>query len=140
MIGYRAMFGFIFLFLTLVITISTAPIPDNQLISTKSLEETSTNIAITTTESVAYDDDDDSNESDDEDVESTTVDYPDETTLLPEVVTNGLLFTDTTEVYLDIDEIMKMTDRIFSETQIELPSTTTTTTTTESPETSDDDE
>jgi hypothetical protein len=137
MIGNRVMFGFVLLFLTLVINISTAPILDKQLV------EESTNQTITTTESFTYEDNSsESNETSSEKIiESTTVEYKEETTIAPEVTTNDLLFVDTTEVYLDIDEILKITDRLFSENQDELPSTPTT----ESPDLSqsnidDDDE
>jgi len=110
MIGNRVMFGCILLFLTLVITISTAPIYDIKL------EEVSTDQTITTTEPITYDND--SSESNEQDIETTTI---------PEVVvTNSLLFNDTTELVIDIDEIIKMTDRLFSEHQDELPSTPTT--------------
>jgi len=122
MIGNRVMFGFVLLFLTLVINISTAPILDKQLV------EESTNQTITTTESFTYEDNSsESNETSSEKIiESTTVEYKEETTIAPEVTTNDLLFVDTTEVYLDIDEILKITDRLFSENQDELPSTPTT--------------
>jgi hypothetical protein len=141
MIGNRVMSGFILLFLTLIITISMAPIPDNQLVSIK-LEEQSTNETITTTEPVVYDDNSsESNEtSDEQDIESTIVEYKEEIKIIPEVITNGLLVVNNTEVSVDIDEIIKITDRLFSENQAELPSTPTT----ESPESSqsntDDDE
>jgi hypothetical protein len=115
MIGNRVIFGCILLFLTLVIIISTAPIHDIKL------EED----VITTTEPIAYEND--SIESDEREIQSTTVEYKeDTTTTIPEVVTNNLLFTEPAELDIDIDEIIKMTDRIFSENQDELPSTPTT--------------
>ncbi len=118
MIGNRVIFGCILLFLTLVIIISTAPIHDIKL------EED----VITTTEPIAYEND--SIESDEREIQSTTVEYKEDTTTttttIPEVVTNNLLFTEPTELDIDIDEIIKMTDRIFSENQDELPSTPTT--------------
>lgn len=119
MIGNRVIFGCILLFLTLVIIISTAPIHDIKL------EED----VITTTEPIAYEND--SIESDEREIQSTTVEYKEDTTTtttttIPEVVTNNLLFTEPAELDIDIDEIIKMTDRIFSENQDELPSTPTT--------------
>jgi len=184
MIGSRVMFGFIPLFLFLVITISTAPIPDNQLVPTKLVEQT-TNETITTTESVNYEDDSSEPDEilDEQDIESTTIEVKEvitielkeettikpeettnepkeettikpkeetttkpkeettievkvETTIIPDVVTKDRLFTDTTEISFHLDEILKIADRLFSEPQVELPSTPTT----ESPESADDDE
>jgi len=116
MIGNRVIFGCILLFLTC----STAPIHDIKL-----EEDVSTDQTITTTEPIAYEND--SIESDEREIQSTTVEYKeDTTTTIPEVVTNDLLFTEPTELDIDIDEIIKMANRIFSEHQDELPSTPTT--------------
>jgi hypothetical protein len=136
MIGHRVIFSFLPLFLTLVVTISTAPILDIQLVTTK-LGESLAYETVPTTESTTYDDDnDDSKDSDEEDIQSTTVENSEETTSISELVSNGQLSADATDIPLDIDEILKLTDRILSENQDELPSTPTT----ESPEDSEDDE
>jgi len=115
----------------MIITISTAPIFNNQLV-TKGLIEVSTDETITTTEPIAYQDDkNESNEESDEDeIQLTTVADTKETTSIPEVVTDGLLFINDIDVPLDIQTILKTIDPLLSETEVELPATPTT----ESPE------
>jgi hypothetical protein len=119
MIGYRMMFCCLPLFLTLVVIVSTAPILDFHLVATQ-LSEAWGNETLPTTELTTYDDDD-SKDSTDEDIQSTTLENSEETS------TDFQLATD---VPLDIDEILKLTERIFSVNVDELPSTPTT----ESPE------
>lgn len=133
MIGNRVIFAFLPLFLTLVITVSTAPVFDVQLLPAI-LGEVFGNGTVATTESVTYDDDD-SKESDEEDLPTTTVEHHEETTTVPEVVTDGLLYADSTGLSLNIDEILELTDRLLSQNHDELPSTPTT----ESPEAANDD-
>jgi hypothetical protein len=111
----------------MIITISTAPIFNNQLV-TKGLVEVSTDEIITTTEPIAYQDD--KSESDEDEIQLTTVEDTKETTSIPEVVTGGLLFVNDTDIALDIESILKTIDPLLSENEAELPATPTT----ESPE------
>jgi hypothetical protein len=130
MIGYRTIFCCLPLFLTLAIIVSSAPILDVQLLSTKLGEAWVNETLLTTTPTTVTEsttDDDDSSSSDD-DTESTTVESLEETTI------NGQLPANATDLPLDIDEILKLTERIFSINDDELPSTPTT----ENPEDDDD--
>ena len=121
MIGYRTILCCLPLFLTLAIIVSSAPILDVQLLSTKLGEAWVNETLLTTTTTVTESttDDDDSSSSDD-DTESTTVESFEETTI------NGQLPANATDLPLDIDEILKLTERIFSINDDELPSTPTT--------------
>jgi hypothetical protein len=132
MIGYRTIFCCLPLFLTLAIIVSSAPILDVQLLSTKLGEAWVNETLLTTTTTTVTEsttDDDDSSSSDD-DTESTTVESFEETTI------DGQLPANATDLPLDIDEILKLTERIFSINDDELPSTPTT----ENPEDDDDDD
>ena len=127
MTDHRAMFVFVPLFLALIITISTAPIFDNQLTTGKWMV-LSTNETMTTMEPVTYDDDkSDSNEtSNEQDIDSTTVRYTKEIESIPETITSGLLFSNISGVSLNIDALMKTIDPSLSEGEVELPATPTT--------------
>jgi hypothetical protein len=94
MIGNQVIFVVIPLFLTLITTISTAPILINRL----------SNETITTTEPIAYDNSKESDETlEEQGIYSTTMIYNEETTLIPEIVTSGHLFVDVTDGIMDID-------------------------------------
>jgi c-di-AMP phosphodiesterase-like protein len=122
MIGNRVIFVLIPLFLILVTTISTAPIIVNQF----------TNETMTTTELAFYEDDtkETIEKSDEQETESTTVEYKEDTTPIPEIVTSDLLFADATEETINLDEIIKTSTHVSPDNEGELPATPTT----ESPE------
>lgn len=133
MFSRRVMFVFLPLFLSLILIISSAPIPNDQLVTeglvNVSINGTITmNETITTTEPITYDDTkiESDEESDEDEIESTTVEYIQETTSIPEVVTDRLLFVNVTKISLDIDNLMKVIDPLLFDNEGELPATPTT--------------
>ncbi|CAF4007257.1 unnamed protein product [Rotaria sp. Silwood2] len=119
MISGRAMLVFVPLISVLITIISTAPTPNNELY-TEILDDDSTDATITTTESMVYDDDKDTSD------ESTTVDYNEETISMPKDVATDVLIVNVTELSVIIDDIKKMSDRLFVNTEVELSVVVTT--------------
>ncbi|CAF2996391.1 unnamed protein product [Rotaria sp. Silwood2] len=119
MISGRAMLVFVPLISVLITIISTAPTPNNELY-TEILDDDSTDATITTTESMVYDDDKDTSD------ESTTVDYNEETISMPKDVATDVLIVNVTELSVIIDDIKKMSDRLFVNTEFELSVVVTT--------------
>jgi hypothetical protein len=121
MVASRVMFVFIPLFLTLVITVLTAPVPDNQLVTEKNTNET-----ITTVESVFYKDDTSESDESSEVVGSTPGEYKEEINVILEVVTSDFLLVNATEILNDVHENLQILDRLLFDTQGELSITTST--------------
>ncbi|CAF2733355.1 unnamed protein product [Rotaria sp. Silwood2] len=119
MISGRAMLVFVPLISVLITIISTAPTPNNELY-TEILDDDSTDATITTTESMVYDDDKDTSD------ESTTVDYNEETISMPKDAATDVLIVNVTELSVIIDDIKKMSDRLFVNTEVELSVVVTT--------------
>ncbi|CAF2567954.1 unnamed protein product [Rotaria sp. Silwood2] len=119
MISGRAMLVFVPLISVLITIISTAPTPNNELY-TEILDDDSTDATITTTESMVYDDDKDTSD------ESTTVDYNEETISMPKDAATDVLIVNVTELSVIIDDIKKMSDRLFVNTEFELSVVVTT--------------
>ncbi|CAF0994913.1 unnamed protein product [Adineta steineri] len=115
MIGHRIIFAFIALFLFLVITISTAPILDRTLV-TEIVFNLTTNETVTTAEPINYDNESESNETSiEEDMNMTTA--------IPETVTSGFLVGNFSEVFVSIDDLIKINDSFLSTSEDEVPAT-----------------
>ena len=117
MFGHRFIFALLPVIFVLVLKVSTAPIPDIQLLPLR-FGESLFNETLFTTESLVYDDENDSKESKEDDLQTTTD--------LPQLVTDDLLVKENTTLSMNIDEILDLTDRLILEYSKEIPSTPTT--------------
>lgn len=117
MFGHRFIFALLPVIFALVLKVSTAPIPDIQLLPLR-FGESLFNETLFTTESLVYDDENDSKESKEDDLQTTTD--------LPQLVTDDLLVKENTTLSMNIDEILDLTDRLILEYSKEIPSTPTT--------------
>ncbi|CAF3306264.1 unnamed protein product [Rotaria socialis] len=110
------------LFLTLLTVISTAPIVDSELVTNELITE-STNTTIT--ESFAYEDDkyvtvEQSHETEEQDIQSTPVNYEEETTCISEDPTTDLIVVNINEASANIDNVINATGHILIDIETDL--------------------